>query len=288
MRVTNMYMVQLAQAATAKNQSNVAQLTQEVSSGLRVEKPSDDPTAWIEAQREKVQSALDTGVNEAIQQSSTRLNAVDGALQSLSSIFSQVQAMAVEGASAQLTPSARADLGQQVSALFQQAIAIGNSKAPDGSYLFAGTDNALPFSSNGNYNGNATSISVNTDTVSTAPASLAGGVLDAGNVLLSIGDLATALSANDLPNIQAGVANMNAAVAQLSTTRAQVGGMMTTMQSAQNASSTLATTLTTSVSNLVDADTMQSASQLAQASTALQVSQAVTTKVLSLLGPSSS
>ncbi len=52
MRVTNMYMVTFVQQANEKNQSTVAQLSQEVPSGLAVSKPSDNPTAWIEAQRE--------------------------------------------------------------------------------------------------------------------------------------------------------------------------------------------------------------------------------------------
>jgi flagellin-like hook-associated protein FlgL len=63
--------------------------------------------------------------------------------------------------------------------------------------------------------------------------------------------------------------------------------MMSALQSAQTAQQSLSTTLTTSISGLVDADAVQSASNLAQASTALQVSQAVTSKVLALLQPSS-
>ena len=288
MRVTNMYLVELAQAATAKNQSNVATLSQEVSSGLAVAKPSDNPTAWIEAQRQKVESTLTDGTTEAIQNGTNRLNASDGALSELSSIFSQAQTLAVQGANGTLDASSRAALGQQATALFQQAIAAANSKGPDGNYLFAGTDVTQPFDpTTGNYSGNATAISVNTNSTTTAQASIPGGVVDAGNILLSLNTLATALNANDVTGIQSSIGGLNTAVSQLSQTRAQVGAMMDTLQSATSANQTLSTTLQTSISNLVDADAVQSASSLAQASTALQVSQAVTTKVLSLLEPSS-
>jgi flagellar hook-associated protein 3 FlgL len=288
MRVTNMYLVQLAQAATAKNQSNVATLTQEVSSGLAVAEPSDNPTAWIEAQRQKVESTLNDGAGDAIQAGTNRLSASAGALSELSSIFAQAQTLAVQGANGSLDASSRAALGQQVSGLFQQAIATANSKGPDGSYLFAGTDVTQPFDpTTGNYSGNATAISVNTNGTATAQASIPGGVLDAGNILLSLNTLATALNGNDVAGIQSSITGLNTAVSQLSQTNAQVGAMMDTLQSATTASQTLSTTLQTSISNLVDADAVQSASNLAQASTALQVSQAVTTKVLSLLEPSS-
>ncbi len=288
MRVTNMYLVELAQAATAKNQSNVAALSQEVSSGLAVAKPSDNPTAWIEAQRQKDESTLNDGTRQAIQDGTNRLNASDGALSELSSIFAQAQTLAVQGANGSLDASSRAALGQQATALFQQAIAAANSKGPDGNYLFAGTDVTQPFDpTTGNYSGNATAISVNTDSTTTAQASVPGGVVDANNILLSLNTLATALNANDVPGIQNTIGTLNTAVSQVSQTRAQVGAMMDTLQSATSASQTLSTTLQTSISNLVDADAVQSASSLAQASTALQVSQAVTTKVLSLLEPSS-
>jgi flagellar hook-associated protein 3 FlgL len=294
MRVTNMYMVTLAQEATDKNQSTVAQLSQEVSSGLAVSKPSDNPTAWIEAQREKVQQTINDGTGAALQTGLEKVTATSGALSSLSQIVSQAQSLAVEGANASSTSDARADAAQQVNGLLQSALAAVNTKDVDGTYLLSGTAvNTAPFESTGNYQGNSSTTSVNSSASDTAQDSLAGSALAGGssnsvNIIQTLGDLATALSANDVTGIQAQLGNLNTAVSQLATTSAQVGGMMSALQSAQSAQQSLSSTLTTSVSNLVDADAVQSASNLAQASTALQVSQAVTSKVLALLQPSSS
>jgi flagellar hook-associated protein 3 FlgL len=293
MRVTNMYMVTLAQQATDKNQSNVAQLSQEVSSGLAVSKPSDNPTAWIEAQREKVQQTINDGTGAALQTGLEKVNATDGALSTLSQIVSQAQSLAVEGASASITPDARADAAQQVNGLLQSALAAVNTKDVDGTYLLSGTAvNTVPFDSSGNYQGNSSTTSINSSAADSAQDSLAGSSLAGStpssvNIIQTLGDLATAMSANDVTGIQTQLGNLNTAVSQLATTRAQVGGMMSALQSAQSAQQSLSSTLTTSVSNLVDADAVQSASNLAQASTALQVSQAVTSKVLALLQPSS-
>lgn len=293
MRVTNMYMVTLAQQANEKNQSTVAQLSQEVSSGLAVSKPSDNPTAWIEAQRAKVEQTINDGTGQALQGGLEKINATDGALSTLSQLVSQAQSLAVEGASASVTSDARADAAQQVNGLLQSALAAVNTKDVDGTYLLSGTAvNTAPFEATGNYQGNSATTSVASSANGTSQDSLAGSALEAGtnsvNIIQTLGDLATALSGNDVTGIQTQLANLNTAVSQLATTRAQVGGMMSALQSAQSAQQSLSTTLTTSISGLVDADAVQSASNLAQASTALQVSQAVTSKVLALLQPDSS
>jgi flagellar hook-associated protein 3 FlgL len=290
MRVTNMYLVTLAQAANAKNESNVATLTQEVSSGLAVAQPSDNPTAWIEAQREKVRSTINDGTGEALSSGLEKLTATDGALSSLSQIVSQAQALAVEGSSATVTTDARGDAAQQANSLLQSALQAVNSQDVDGSYLLSGTAvNTVPFEPTGNYQGNATTTSINSSQTQTSQDTISGSALDVGsgvNIVETIGDLATALTNNDTTGIQTALGNLNTAVSQLATTRSQVGGMMASLQSAQSAQQTLSTSLQTSISNYIDADAVQSASNLAQASTALQVSQSVTTKVLSLLEPS--
>jgi flagellar hook-associated protein 3 FlgL len=291
MRVTNMYLVDIAQQANAKNQSTVATLTQEVSSGLAVAQPSDDPTAWIEAQREKVRSTINDGTGEALTSGLEKLTATDGALSSLSQIVSQAQALAVEGSSATVTTDARADAAQQVNGLLQSALQAVNAQDVDGSYLLSGTSvNTVPFDSTGTYQGNSTTTSINSSQTQTSQDTISGSSLDVGsgvNIVQTIGDLATALTNNDTTGIQTALGNLNTAVSQLATTRSQVGGMMASLQSAQSAQQTLSTSLTTSISNYVDADAVQSASALAQASTALQVSQSVTAKVLSLLTPAS-
>ncbi len=287
MRVTNMYLVSLAQAADAKNQSNVAQLTQEVSSGLAVSKPSDDPVAWIEAQREKVRSTINDGTGEALQGGLQKLTATSGALASLAQVVSQAQALATQGASATTTAAGRADAAQQANGLLQSALSAANTTDVDGTYLLSGTAvNTVPYESSGNYQGNASTTSINSSSTATSQSSLAGSSLEGSvNIIETIGDLATALSSNDVTGIQTALGNLNTAVTELSATQAQVGGMMATLQSAQSSQQSLSTSLQTSIANYVDADAVQSASALAQASTTLQVSQAVTTKVLALLQP---
>ena len=60
---------------------------------------------------------------------------------------------------------------------------------------------------------------------------------------------------------------------------------MAVLEAAKTAHADLATRISASISNSVEADTVASATNLAKASTALSVSQAVTTHVLQLFTP---
>ena len=50
MRVTGNRMIDLATGATAAGQTRVASAAQEVTTGLRVSRPSDDPNAYVSAE----------------------------------------------------------------------------------------------------------------------------------------------------------------------------------------------------------------------------------------------
>src|SRR5262252_2033542 len=122
MRITGNRLIDLSAASTAKNQNAVAAASAEVSSGLRVNDPSDDPEAWLAAQRTKLSQALSQGTGAAVATSRGRLEVTDNALASLGDIVSQVRALAVQGASDTYNPANRAGLGTQVRGLFQNAL----------------------------------------------------------------------------------------------------------------------------------------------------------------------
>ncbi|MEO6777427.1 MAG: hypothetical protein ABI467_31160 [Kofleriaceae bacterium] len=291
MRITDHRIVDLAAAGTQRNQAKVGDLSQQVSSGLRVSKPSDDPSAWMTAQREKVRAALNDGTSQAIAVGHERLVASDGALSTLASIVSQARTLAVEGANDTQTATSRLDIGTQVSSLFDAAVAAANSTDVHGEYLLAGTNSlAQPFdTTTGAYTGDTTSRAINTDTTSTQVASVAGSGLTAANgvdILPLLKTLATAMNTNDTTTIQAALGSLDTAVKQVSQLRGQTGAHMAVLETAKAANDTLATRIQASISNSVEIDTVAAASDLAKASQALTISQSVTTHVLQLLDPS--
>ena len=172
MRVTGNRLIDTATAATSRNQSRLADLTDEVSSGLRVAKPSDDPSAWLAARRTELEKTLSEGTKQAMQLSRDRLDQTDGALSTISQLVSQVRELAVEGSNDSLDASDRAGIGIQVQALFQSAVAAANAQSPDGEYLLAGAQSlTAPFDSvTGAYAGDSATRAVPTDDTATPPA----------------------------------------------------------------------------------------------------------------------
>jgi len=290
MRVTDHRIVDLSAAATARNQSKVAELSAEVSSGLRVTKPSDDPSAWLTAQRGRVMAALNDGSNQAIQIGHERMVSTDGAISTLSSIVSQARELAVEGANDTQTATSRAAIGAEMQSLFETAVSTANTRDPSGEYLLAGTQSLTqPFDpATGVYSGNATARGVSTDTVSSTLGTVPGSKLTATSgvdILPMLKALADALNTNDTTAIRASLTDLDTAVKQLAQTRGETGGHMAVLESAKTAHDQLSIRISESISTAVEADTVAAASDLAKASTALSVSQSVTAHVLQLLDP---
>ena len=290
MRITDHRIVDMAASATQRNQASVGDLSQQLSSGLRVSKPSDDPAAWMSAQREKVRAALNDGTSQAIQTGHERLVESDGALSTLAGIVSQARELAIEGANDSQTATTRTAIGTQLDSLFDTAVSTANTRDANGEYVLAGANSlAQPFdTTTGAYTGDSTSRAINTDTTSTQVATVAGSGLTAANgvdILPLLKTLATAMNTNDTATIQTALGSLDTAVKQIAQLRGQTGAHMAVLESAKTAHDALSTQIQASISSSVEVDTVAAASNLAKASQALTVSQTVTTHVLQLLAP---
>jgi flagellar hook-associated protein 3 FlgL len=290
MRITDHRIVDLSAAATQRNQSKVADLANQVSTGMRVSKPSEDPTAWLTAQRARVQAALNDGTNQAIQLGHERMVSTDGAVATLSGIVSQARELAVEGANDTQTASSRASIGAEMQSLFDAAVSTANTRDPSGEYLLAGTASTTqPFDpATGAYAGNSTARGVSTDTNSSTLGTVPGSKLTAASgvdILPMLKALADALNTNNTAAIRSSLGDLDTAVKQLAQTRGETGGHMAALESAKNAHEQLAARISDTISNAVEVDTVAAASDLAKASSALTVSQTVTAHVLQLLDP---
>lgn len=114
------------------------QIGQQLSSGKKLQAPSDDPTQI--AQDLQIHTAIDS-VNQQstnVQNAVSELTTTDGALNSLVSVLQSARTLGIQGATETLTDSQRTSLGNQIDELLQQSIAIGNTKYAD-KYVFGGT-----------------------------------------------------------------------------------------------------------------------------------------------------
>jgi flagellar hook-associated protein 3 FlgL len=290
MRITGNRLIDLAAASTSKNQSAVAEVSAQVSSGMRVTTPSDDPTAWLAAQRIKLHQALSQGTGAAVADGRDRLQVTDNALASIGDVVSQIRTLAVQGASATYNADNRVALGAQVRGLFQSALDSANVQGRDGEFLLAGASSlTAPFDAAGVYGGDARVRVLPSEGSVTAGVTIAGSDLTAANgvdVLPLLDRIANALSTNDMPTLLAALPDLDTAVKQISTARSHTGGAMSFLDQATTARATLEQDMQQAISRFVEVDTVSAASELAKATQSLEVSRAVTQHIIAALAPS--
>jgi flagellar hook-associated protein 3 FlgL len=290
MRITGNRLIDLAAASTTKNQSTVGEVAEQVSSGLRVTAPSDDPTAWLAAPVPSLSALCSLLRCAAVTESRERLQVTDNAMASIGDIVSQIRTLAVQGASDTYNATDRVALGAQVRGLFLSALASANVQGRDGEYLLAGTNSlTAPFDPTGAYTGDAIVRSVPSDNSLTAGVTIAGSDLTAAggvNVLPLLDRVATALSTNDLPTLLGAIPELDTAVKQVSTIRSHTGGAMSFLDQTTTARAALEENLQQTISRFVEIDAVSAASELAKATQSLEVSRAVTQHILAALAPS--
>lgn len=289
MRITGHRMIELAAASTARSQEDVATRSAEMSSGLRVAKPSDDPTAWAAAERAKMRRTIAEGTGTAVEVGRDQLEQTDGALAALGDIVSQVRALAIQGSNGSYNAAARLQLGTQVQSLFDAALGAANTRSSTGEYLLAGSTSVTPpFDAAGVYQGDASARSIPATESSTAFASIPGSRLTAVNgvdVIPLLAQVATALSTNNLAALQTSIGDLETAVGQVSQSRTIAGSAMSVLDSTLAARDHLTTHLSSEIARNVEVDGVAAASALASASQSLEASRAVTAHLVSMLDP---
>jgi flagellar hook-associated protein 3 FlgL len=118
-------------------QLQMQQSQAEVSSGLRVQQASDDPTEIAEI----LQLQGDISQNQQIQSNlnsvSSDLGTADSALQTAVQAVENATSLGAQGASTTSTADERANLAQQVTGILQTLVGIANTNI-DGRYIFSG------------------------------------------------------------------------------------------------------------------------------------------------------
>ena len=210
MRITNNIIQRNALAALQANARGMASAQQRVSTGIRVERASDDPAAAnaIMGSQSSLRSIEQYKRN--IDSARTYTAAEEGALESLTQVLDRARELATQSSSASADAGARAAALTEVEQLYQHAIQIANTQL-GGRYIFGGaTAGVAPFDTAG-------TPTVGTDPTAGSPTVQIGRTLtirtnhaasevftDSG-VLQSLDDLRTALGGSDLDAIaQAG------------------------------------------------------------------------------------
>ncbi|MGA8840455.1 MAG: flagellar hook-associated protein FlgL [Candidatus Aquilonibacter sp.] len=122
-------------------ESQYQQQGQELSTGIALNVPSDDPTIIGQDLSVRNDSAVTTQIGQNLTGLNNMLSTTDSTLSSLTSLLQSARNLAIEGASDTVTAAQRGSIGQQVNQLLQQAVGLANTQY-DGKYIFSGTASA--------------------------------------------------------------------------------------------------------------------------------------------------
>lgn len=129
---------------------NQSQLGAELSTGKKVNQPSDDPTRI--GQDLQLHTAIDGTLKSAqnVQGATDELTQVDATMSEVTSALQSARQLTVRAASDVITPTDKTGIANQVEAIIQQLVGLANTNF-GGKYLFGGTNisSAPPVQTNG-------------------------------------------------------------------------------------------------------------------------------------------
>ena len=239
-----------------RTQAQINQAQSEVTSGYRVQTPSDDPAAVPQI----LQLKADLNQN---------------AVQAIESATS----LATQGAGTSATASQRANLATQVQGILQTLVSVSQTQV-NGRYIFSGDQSSSPMyqlnaAGNGvtqQFSASSTRVIADTNGSSIPIAETAqqifdvqsGGAPATGNVFAAVSSLLTALQNNDQPGIAQAATDLQSAGTYLNQQLAFYGEAQDRVTAATTLATQVQTQLTSQLSNLRDTDIPTVSVQLTQ------------------------
>jgi flagellar hook-associated protein 3 FlgL len=284
MRISSNQIFQSSVRTMQSQQVELEQTQSQLSSGVRIQKPSDDPRGVgsainLELRLEELAQYDRNGIR-----ATTALNLQEQTLANASDVILRLREITLQGSSPSVDNAQRKLLGEEVSAQINILLSIANSRDGSGEYIFGGSrTDQTPFQEGSNgieYAG------------SQQPRGIAVGVgleiqvLDPGNRIFSSGGsdlvfatvarLQNALETSDEFDVEASrqiLQELDSTLETLTSQRAIVGARLTQVEFSSNFNSDWSLQLKTALSETRDVDYAETISLLNQQVTALEAAQ---------------
>jgi len=280
-------------------QQSVAQASEQVSSGLKVNVASDEPDVISELLQLRSNLQMNAQITTNLGSATTDANVAESTLNSATQLMDQAVTLAAQGATGTMTAADRQNLAGQVQAVEEQMVGYSQTQSA-GRYLFSGDADTQPTyqldltNANAPPNGDGTGTGYGVDQLiapsntrlvadpagGTFPVSMtaqqifdnrnADGSAAANNVFQAIDGLRTALLNNDQNAITASTVSLRTASDYLNQCLAFYGTTQDRLQSATNFASNYNVQLQTQISQVEDADVAAASLELTQGTTHIQ------------------
>ncbi|MDZ8117241.1 flagellar hook-associated protein FlgL [Pontiella agarivorans] len=299
MRISNQMSNQMLSNNIMDNQAAVYRKEQQIASGNRMEKASDDPVAWARLSQLLDQQEGLVQYERNAQLVESRLLSADQMLDSIGSLLQNASELAVQASDGTLNEADRQVLGAQVDALLEQLVTRANTPSDGGGYLFGGIQSASePFAVTRNadgyidsvvYEGGSVSAMVEVAAGDALPNQLVGGGADNG-VLISSSTDAFAPLIEMRDRLLAGEnlaettlqTQVDGAAEKVIVSRASVGAYIEHLSFVNEIRGNQDVSLKEDISALEGIDIAQAVSELTEKQTAYQAALAMATKTVNM------
>ena len=190
MRVSSAQTAALMVQCLQSNYAEYSEVAEQMSTGLRINSPSDDAVSYTRLQSLSSQQAKITQYQENIETAESMLSASETQFSSMSDVMSELRQLAVQAGNGTYDSDDLASIAEEMQSLLDTMVDLANATDSDGTYLFSGsnsddaaisvdTDGALWIedygSLNGTYiitNGQETQVTKGTPLKLSAPATV--------------------------------------------------------------------------------------------------------------------
>jgi flagellar hook-associated protein 3 FlgL len=264
-----------------KNQTQLQQLQAQISSGIAVQQPSDNPTAISAILQTQTAISNNQQIQTNLGSVTAEANTADSALQTAVQALESAISVAAQGAGSTVSAETRTTLAQQIAGIQQTLVGIAQTTV-NGRYIFSGDqDNQAPYELDSTQSegvqqlvtSSATRVIQSVDGTSFAVAKTAQQIFDArnpdstpaaGNVFAAVQSLLTALTNNDTAGIAAASDSLKSADTYLNDQLAFYGEVENRVQAATSLAQKFQTQQQTELSQLQDTDIPTAATQLTE------------------------
>ncbi|WP_340313859.1 flagellin [Rhizorhabdus argentea] len=259
----------------AKLGAEIARAQSDISTGKRIDKPSDDPIAAARITEIRRAQADQTVWSRNIETAKSVAAEVDTAMTNVADIFNRVKELTLAGATESASPADRAAITQELTSLRSSLASIQTSTTPTGQSLFP-VDSPLLISTSATQRLAATAQ--RSDVFDAIPFQHGAATLDS-----SIGDAITAISTDDAATRRAladvSLSDIDVAVRHVTDQRAAQGVRAAQLDNATDTMEAVETQLAEERSSLEDTDVAATVMKLNAKTLSLQAAQQAFAKV---------
>ncbi|RJQ55743.1 MAG: flagellar hook-associated protein 3 [Nitrospiraceae bacterium] len=258
--------------------------SEQLSTGKKINKPSDDVFGTISAMDYKVSLNEIEQYMKNMDEAESQLGLTDTIMSSVANSLIRARELAVGAATDTQTAESRASMAEEVANLRDEVMRLSQTKLRN-RYIFSGykTD-TQPFDSGFNYAGDTNEMNILTDRDSSIAINITGDEAfsyGSETFMETLDNLYDSLVNNDAPAIRASITSIDNDINQVANVRASVGARMNYLERVKTTHEDRSLTMKTMLSNTEDADIAGNISELTKIQVALESLRASGSKVIS-------